>query len=98
MAADKSTRPWNHRPVFNTNAGSATLMIAAGIATEALIIANEDATTAIRVRFDGSDATSTTGLLLPAGRTLYFANGEVPVGKVSAYCASAVPVSVHYIQ
>lgn len=98
MAADHNTRPWNHVPPVNTNIGSATLLIAAGVATQALIIANEDATTAIRVRFDGSDATNTMGLLLLAGRTLYFANGEVPSGKVSAFCASAVPVSVHYIQ
>lgn len=84
--------------MFNTIAGSATDLIAAGIATEALIISNEDPTNAIRLRFDGQDATATVGLLLPGGRNLYFANGEVPVGKVSAYGAIAVPVSVHYIQ
>ena len=93
-----SARPWEHRPVFNTNAGSATLLIAAGVATMALVISNEDATNSIRVRFDGDDATATMGLLLPAGRSLYFAEGDVPEGKVSAYATAAVPVSVHYIQ
>lgn len=98
MANEFATKPWNHRAVFNTTAGAATDLIAGGIATQALVIANEDATNSIRVRFDGQDATASVGLLVPAGRTLSFTNGEVPAGKVSAYGASAVPVSIHYIQ
>lgn len=98
MAAEYATRPWNHRPVFDTNVGSATDLIAAGIATQALVISNEDATNAIRLRFDGLDATATTGILLKAGQSIYFAGGEVPNGKVSAYADAAVAVSVAYIQ
>lgn len=98
MAGDYNTRPWNHRPKFNTTAGAATDLIAGGVATQALLIMNEDATNAIRVRFDGEDADDTNGVLLPAGRTLYFANGEVPSDKVSAFGANAVAVSVAYIQ
>lgn len=91
-----SSRPWANVAIISTNNGSATLLLAAATARQSLLISNEDAANAVRIRFDGSDATSDTGILLLAGRAIYFAPGDAPLGKVSAYATAVVAISVAY--
>ncbi len=95
-APQSAQRAWTMPALVATNAGSATTVLAAGLAVNGLMIVNEDATNPVRLRFDGSDATSVLGLPLAAGKGVFFAQGQVPSGKISAYGASAVNLSVAY--
>lgn len=92
-----STRPWTNLPVITTNNGSATPLLAAKTAVQALLVSNEDATASLRVRFDGQDADASTGTLVPPQKALFFGPGNVPVGKISGYATAAIQVSVAYV-
>lgn len=96
LDATINPRGWTQPALVATNAASATDVLAAGVATNRLIIVNESGSDSVRIRWDGSDASSTRGLSLAPGKGLSFGSGEVPTGKISAYSTNAVNLNVSY--
>jgi hypothetical protein len=98
-AGDSSlgTATWVLPAAVTTNAAAATDILAAGLAGRKLVVFNSHESESARIAFDGSDASSTHGLPIAAGRWISFDFAEVPDGKISAYTTNAGQVGVAYI-
>jgi hypothetical protein len=87
-------RDWVIPALVATDAAVATTILAAGTAVTDLIVINET-NEPLRVRFDGSAATSVRGILLAQGEGIQW-QGNVPSGVISGYSTNTCNVFVAY--
>lgn len=97
ISTEINTVAWTHVADQTLTATVAATLLAAGVATQELMITNNDGSNSLRLRFDNSDATSTVGISIPPGQGWYFGPGSVPAGKISGYSDGAISVSVAYV-
>lgn len=94
MPSHVANSAWTIPALVATDAAAATLVLAAGTAKYQLIVVNEGGE-AVRIAFDGEDASSTHGLSLAAGEGFHWLY-DVPSGKISGYSTNTVNVFVAY--
>jgi hypothetical protein len=91
-----STVTWVELPWVTTAAASSTTILAAGLATKGIWLQNNHASETVNLTFSGTDATSTTGLGLAAGKSINIHPGEIPDAAIKGYSEGAGSVFVMY--